>query len=407
MISPGSTASMTCAGLFGLAVGHGATLDIRKKKNPKLESTDVSKDDNISRGLQALATAVGKPAGWSGVGKAAVDIPKVSGKGFYYLWSLERVAVAYNLETISRKDWYQWGSEVLLASQMSDGSWAGEYGGSGVDTCFALLFLKRVNFAHDLSAGLSGGKRFSSKVLKSGGVGGSGLKNAGKGIEPMDIGSKSIAKSEETSRPPTTGTDTKAGERARPKPRTPEEEAAFRLTDELLKASGERRAKLMEEIRDAKGPEYTEALVNLIAQLDAADKKTAQNALADRLTRMKPATLRAYLKDEDVEIRRAAALAIAQKDVISLVPDLIALLNDREPLVERAAYTALKAMSGKDFGPSSGAERTVATRPSPPGKCGGKRRHANNGVNRIDLARAGQRFPSGDRRGNWKLTCYS
>jgi len=50
-----------------------------------------------------------------------------------------------DLEKIGGKDWYSWGAELLLVSQKQDGSWSGEYGYA--DTCFALLFLKRANFA--------------------------------------------------------------------------------------------------------------------------------------------------------------------------------------------------------------------------------------------------------------------
>ncbi len=64
------TASMTCAGLLGLAVGHGATLDIKKRRNPTLRRVPISARIRISnRGLRVLGTAVGKPTGWSGVGR--------------------------------------------------------------------------------------------------------------------------------------------------------------------------------------------------------------------------------------------------------------------------------------------------------------------------------------------------
>src|SRR6202035_4448250 len=75
----------------------------------------------------------------------------------YYLWSMERVAVLYNLPTIDGKEWYPWGAEILLNNQRSDGSWNG--GGSPgsaptVDSCFALLFLSQANLAKDLSSKL-------------------------------------------------------------------------------------------------------------------------------------------------------------------------------------------------------------------------------------------------------------
>ena len=47
-------------------------------------------------------------------------------------------------------DWYAWGVDVLLPSQHGDGSWE-DIHTRPVDTCFALLFLKRLNVAHDLT----------------------------------------------------------------------------------------------------------------------------------------------------------------------------------------------------------------------------------------------------------------
>jgi hypothetical protein len=354
------SAAMTCAGLLGLAVGHGASLDIRQKKNPKLESSDVGKDAAIKLGLAALSTAVGKPTGWSGAGRPAVAIPTAEGKVYYYLWSLERVAVGYNIETLNKKDWYHWGAEILLNSQRSDGGWFGDFGVCGADTCFALLFLKRANLLRDLSSRLSGGRGLGGTVLRAGGVGGGSLKGATppKGFDPLAKGkdSGSGRSGSEASKPPA-GSETKPAERPRRKPRTEEEAKAARLSEQLEKATGERRSELLKELRETKGTEYTEALADVIGRLDGEARRKAREALADRLTRMKPATLRSYLKDDDSEIRRAAALAVAQRDATSLVPDLIKLLNDPESLVERAAHAALKSMAGKDLGPPAGADR--------------------------------------------------
>jgi hypothetical protein len=328
----GTTATMTCAGLLGLAVTHGGRVDVARARNPKAPPRDVSKDKQLRDGLQILATAVGKPTGKAG-GAARAD-----GKAYYFLWSLERLAVALNLETIGKKDWYAWGAEVLLANQQSDGTWHGEYGSCGADTCFALLFLKRSNLTRDLTGSLRGLRDPGEKVLVAGGVGGAGLKGV-KPLKPVGIGEK----------PPREG---KPAEK-------PVEAAVARLTDELVKAPASGREKALEKLRNGKGVQYTEALVGAIGKLDGENKRKAREALADRLTRMKPATLREYMKDEEAEIRRAAALAGAMKDARELVPDLIRLLNDPELIVERAAHAALKALSGKDFGPAASADKAT------------------------------------------------
>ncbi len=354
-VSMDPTPTMTCAGLLGLVCGHGASLDNKKARNVKV---DVSKDARLKAGLKALSAAVGKPVGWDGNGDKPAAIPEASGKAYYFFWSLERIAVILGLETIDRKDWYNWGAEILLGNQRPGGLWIGEYGDCGADTCFALLFLKKVDLAHDLTAGLKGTRGLGDKILKVGGVGGSGLKGVkpGKGFETVGIGAKPGKKKPdgEPDRTPDSkpkpATDTS-------KPRTAAEETANRLVQELRAARGETaRAAVLKKLRDTRGSAYTDALAGVIPELDNEARKAAREALADRLTRMKATTLREYLKASDAEVRRAAALAIGQKDEKSLTPDLIGLLDDDSLLVRRAALASLKEMTRQDFGPRSGAD---------------------------------------------------
>jgi hypothetical protein len=137
--------SMTCAGLLGLGVGQGIV------RTPDGKG-DAPKDNQIEKGLRFLSRSVGKDTG--GPRKGAGRILGVQSLGdLYYLWSLERVAVAYDLQTIGGKPWYPWGANVLIEHQRPDGSWADNFAGP-VDTCFALLFLKRANVARDLTARL-------------------------------------------------------------------------------------------------------------------------------------------------------------------------------------------------------------------------------------------------------------
>jgi len=46
-------------------------------------------------------------------------------ENLYFLWSVERVAVLYDLKTIGGKDWYGWGAQILLANQRGAGNWTG------------------------------------------------------------------------------------------------------------------------------------------------------------------------------------------------------------------------------------------------------------------------------------------
>jgi hypothetical protein len=355
----GATATMTCAGILGLAAAHGGAADLARARDSKARPRDISKDRRMRAALQALALAVGRPTGaWRERGGRRMAL-RADGKAYYFLWSLERVAVALNLETIGKKDWYNWGAEVLLANQQGDGSWHGEYGGSGADTCFALLFLRQANFTSDLSTSLKltdpGGK-----ALRAGGIGGGALKGPPEVLKPTDIGGEK-AKPDREAKAPSTGPKERPADRPKP-PAAREESPARRLGRDLVGGSGERQRSALGRLRESKGVAYTEALAGAIPRLEGDIKGKAREALAERLGRMKATTLRSYLEDEDSELRRAAALACAVKESKELIPDLIRLLNDPEPTVDRAAYAALKDLSGKDFGPPARATRAERAR---------------------------------------------
>jgi hypothetical protein len=420
----GSTGSMTCAGLLGLAAGLGSAReasmrtvsDIKGlKTNGKKTGADPAKDPVIQNGLNALARIIGEPlrdgrpgfAGGNGRGRmgplgqgregnSAVGL----GDMYYLLWSIERVAVAYSLSTIGKKDWYAWGSELLLDAQQADGGWTGKFS-SGVDTSFALLFLRRANLARDLTAFLKG-RNPMEVALKGGGVmepaaekeraGDDGMKREGerakerageeKEKSKMEDGGSKIedraSKTEDRSRghrssivaPPSSKAKTPevpfaspipgsgapvAPSPSRPlAPSLPEDEAA-RLGVEFLKASGSKQEELLEQLKQTKGGAYTAALAGAIDQLSGPLKTKAREALAERLARMTTATLQEMLHDAAPEIRRAASLACAIKEEKHFIPELAKLLEDSESAVVRAAYGALKALTGEDFGPSPNA----------------------------------------------------
>jgi hypothetical protein len=133
---------MTCVGLLGLALGHGALLP--EERDVNRPASRVGADVAIKRGLEALGRSVGVP-------QKRENAPTPN---LYFLWSVERVAMIYQLPTIGGKDWYGWGANDLIASQRQDGAWSGsEYHGSSppLDTAFALLFLRRSNLVPDLT----------------------------------------------------------------------------------------------------------------------------------------------------------------------------------------------------------------------------------------------------------------
>jgi hypothetical protein len=323
--------AMTCSGLIGLAVGQGIVKD----------GKDLNKDPNIKAGFTNLANHLQNLSALSVMGGRQE-------KGFYFLWSLERMAEVYGLKMIGKTDWYRWASGVLLRSQQADGGFYGNYSSGGVDTCFALLVLARANVAKDLSRNLRGRLKDGFVTLRSGGVGREGLENLGKKPE------SDPAKSQDSKLVDPTG---KSGNPAKPVEKEDVETQAARMSNELAKAEPGQQNEMFEKYQEGKGAVYTLALAGAIPRLSGEAKGKARGSLAQRLTRMTASTLRQELKDDDPEIRRAAVLACAMKDDKSHVPDLIPLLEDREPIVERAAHAALKSLSGKDFGPEANASR--------------------------------------------------
>jgi hypothetical protein len=322
--------AMTCSGLIGLAVGQGIAND---KK-------DLNKDPNIKAGFTNLSNHLQVLSGISAFGGR-------QDKGFYFLWSLERVAEVYGLKMIGKTDWYRWASSVLINSQQADGGFYGEYAQGGVDTSFALLMLSRANVAKDLSRHLRGRLKDGLVTLRSGGVGREALENLGK--------KSADAKGGKDSKPQPGESSDSVGSPTTPPEKENVESQAARMSNELAHADSTQQTELLEKYQDGKGTVYTLALAGAIPRLNGDAKSKARDALANRFTRMTAATLRQELKDDDPEIRRAATLACAMKDDKAHIPDLIPMLQDSEPIVGRAAHAALKSLSGKDLGPVVGA----------------------------------------------------
>ncbi len=151
--SNGSPA-MTGVGLLGLAMGHGASPDLvfADPVQPNVKDTAVKpalEDPLIQKGLRAFSRNIGVPL--------ASAQQKPGMENLYFLWTVERVAMLYDLKTIGGKDWYGWGAQVLVSNQRPDGHWdSANYHGhnASLDTCFALLFLKRSNLVQDLTENL-------------------------------------------------------------------------------------------------------------------------------------------------------------------------------------------------------------------------------------------------------------
>lgn len=109
-----------------------------------LQKRDWKRDKDVVDGLQWLAAnfTVSRNPGASS---------NMSGWHYYYLYGLERAALLFETETLGSHKWYAEGAKYLLKEQKSDGSWASKTQGQGmgmggpnpIDTCFAILFLRR------------------------------------------------------------------------------------------------------------------------------------------------------------------------------------------------------------------------------------------------------------------------
>jgi hypothetical protein len=140
-------ASMTCVGLIGIALGKGTALEVTLRNNKHAAvPRKMPLDGQIRDGFKALEPHILPAKIENGAWPAGLSL--------YFMWSVERVAVLYDLRRIGEHDWYQWGCDILLDTQRPNGSWeTHSYPGASatIDTCFALLFLKRVNLVQDLT----------------------------------------------------------------------------------------------------------------------------------------------------------------------------------------------------------------------------------------------------------------
>jgi hypothetical protein len=341
--------TMICAGLLGLAAAYGYALEKEtgltekeRKKLPK-QPNDVTHDRAVRAGLIALGTVIGPPIepladGQVNPGnllnlnpaqRAILQNATIQPVNYYLMWSIERVAMAFDLQKIGNKDWYRWGSTLLLMQQQPDGGWHGQYPEGGIDTCFALLFLRRSNLAQDLTASLRGRVHDPGEAR-------------------LRASDAATAASKPATAKPAPGSNLKipdlldSFESNEPSP-------VAMLSQELIKATPQNEAAVLAKLRDSKGVAYTDALATAIPDLNGPLKTKARDALAARLTRMSQITLREKFKDSSAEIRRAAILAAAMNDDKTFIPDILNLLKDPSATVWHAVPVALRSLTGKEF----------------------------------------------------------
>jgi hypothetical protein len=124
-----STGSMTTAGLAGLMICQSELWKTRRFTGELRERTRNAIRDGLAW-MQQHYDVTENPEGgpqWH----------------YYYLYGLERMGILGRVRFLGTHDWYLDGARYLLATQERAGSWLS---GDLVDTCFALLFLKRASW---------------------------------------------------------------------------------------------------------------------------------------------------------------------------------------------------------------------------------------------------------------------
>lgn len=287
--SQGSSPAMTCAGLLGLAVGHGNRL-AKLQTGGKLVA-DEDKLKSAAQGRGDLRTDLQVDKAKEYLAKQLKRKPHEIGHWPYFLWSLERVCVVYGLSELDGVNWYEWGWKSLVERQRDDGSWDGNYPPQ-VNTAFALLFLNKVNLSRDLT---------------------------------------SLAEVEAT----------------------PDKlEDPNKLIKEYAVADPARRQDILRLLEITKDPSgsYTQALIDAIPLLSDDLKEPVRQALVKRLSRQSVNSLRNRLAESDAEVRLAVVRAAALKQAKDLVPDLIELLPMADNTLAEAIAKTLQGLTGQDLG---------------------------------------------------------
>jgi hypothetical protein len=313
----GPTASMTCAGLLGLALGAGTD---RRQQEAQFRGQGASSSGSIADPYQKLAE---DPQVREGKAYLVAALPshtdaRASGEhSTYFLWSLERVCKLYRWNKRNfGLDWFAMGANWLISKQdQRTGGWSVDHltSNPNVDTSFALLFLAESNLLGGLSNALFEGDK-------------------GVAAGPTIVPRKPIEKAQ-----------------------VDPGKHSVELAEKLKNAPpGKQREDLLAELEESRGVEYTDALVNVIGTLASNEaKEAARETLRKRLQRLKKDSLAKCMgPDEPVELRLAAAVAARYKNDPEIVESVIPMLADTDAKVVAEAHAALKSLTGQDFGTS-------------------------------------------------------
>jgi hypothetical protein len=123
---------------------------------------------------------------------------------------------------------------------------------------------------------------------------------------------------------------------------TPEQLAAA-----LTSAAAAERDEILKRLEAGKGGAFTDALVDVLPNLQGETRVRARDALEQRLRRMTVKTLAAYLQEDNVDLKWAAIKAAGAKGSRELAPELINIVGSGAEALAEAAHDALEQITGQ------------------------------------------------------------
>jgi hypothetical protein len=128
------TGSMTTSGIIALTVCKSIL-----EGTPQYTADFAARvDQGIRDGCAWIAKKFSVSTNPTGSGESYIH-------HYYYLYGLERAGALTLATNFGTNDWYKDGTQLIISQQHEDGNWQSPRGTGGpvIDTCFAILFLKR------------------------------------------------------------------------------------------------------------------------------------------------------------------------------------------------------------------------------------------------------------------------
>jgi HEAT repeat protein len=124
---------------------------------------------------------------------------------------------------------------------------------------------------------------------------------------------------------------------------------ADRLAEKLVAAGPVRLAQLLGQARGGEEEVSIKGLATALPRLKGEARDKVQEALVQQLARLDADGLRRRLHEEAPVLRQAAVTACVRRRDQKLIPDLIALLEEADPMITSQAEKGLEATTGQHF----------------------------------------------------------